>query len=86
MPRYFSWMSSLLAQVLVAAVAPLVAHALVQALGERLGQPVGERLGHDGVVVVVLGPEPVAQLLQADAGGHREAADVVGQARVLAAR
>ena len=50
-------MSSSVREVLVAAVAPLVAHALVQALGEGLGQAVGERLGHDGVVVVVLGPE-----------------------------
>ena len=71
------------AQVFAAAVAPFVAHALVQAFGEGLGQAVGERLGHDGVVVVVLGAESVAELLQADAGGHREGADVIGQAGLL---
>ena len=41
------------------------------------------RLRHDGVVVVVLGPEAVAQLLQADAAGHREGADVVAQPGLL---
>ena len=32
----------LVAQALLAAVAPLVAHALVQAFGKGLGQPVGD--------------------------------------------
>ena len=71
------------AQVLVAAVAPLVAHALVQALGEGFGEAVGEGLGHDGVVVVVLGAEAVAEFLEADAAGDGEGADVVGQAGFL---
>ena len=81
MPRYFSWISSSVRQIFVAAIAPLVAHALVQAFGEGFGEAVGEGLGHDGVVVVVLGAEAVAELLQADAAGDGEGADVVGQAR-----
>ena len=81
MPRYFSLDQIRVAQAFVAPVAPFVAHPLVQAFGERLGQAIGDRLGHDGVVVVVLGPEPVAQLLQADAGGHGEAAEMIGQRR-----
>ncbi len=44
------------------------------------GQAVGNGLRHDGVVVVVLGAEAVAQLTQADTGGDGEAADVIGQA------
>ncbi len=44
----------LLGEILAMAVAPDVAHHLVQVLGEGLGEPIGQRLGHDGVVVVVL--------------------------------
>ncbi len=73
----------LVAQVFVAAVTPFAAHPLVQAFGERLGQAIRERFGHDGVVVVVLGPEAVAQLLQADAARHGEGADVIGQSGIL---
>ena len=51
----------------------------MQAFGEGFGQAIGDGLRHDGVVVVVLGPEAVAQLLQADPAGHRESADVIGQ-------
>ncbi len=67
------------AQAFFAAVAPLLADALVQAFGKGFRQAVGDGLGHDGVVVVVLGAEAVAQLLKADAAGDREGADVVGQ-------
>ena len=51
----------------------------MQAFGEGFGEAVGERFGHDRVVVVVVGSELVAQLLQADAAGYCERADVIGQ-------
>ena len=70
-------------EVFGAAVAPLVADALVQAFGEGFGEAVGEGFGHDGVVVVVVGAEAVAEFLEADAGGDGEGADVVGQAGFL---
>src|SRR5580658_104304 len=73
----------LLRERLALAVAPLVAHALVKALGKGFGQPIGKGLGHDGVVVVVLRLERIAQLLETESGAHREAADVVGQARAF---
>ena len=79
MPRYFLVDEFRVAELLRAAVAPLIPHALVQALGKGFGQPIGEGLGHDRVVVVVLGAEAVAQFLQADAAGHREGANVIGQ-------
>ena len=48
--------------------------------GEGFGEAVGEQLGHDGRVVVALGAELVAKLLQADSGREGEGADVVGRA------
>ena len=57
----------------------------MQAFGESFREAVGESLCHDRVIVVVLGPEPVAQLLQSDSAGHRERADMIGQARFLGA-
>ena len=55
----------------------------MQAFGEGFGQAIGDGLRHDRVVVVVLGAEAIAQLLQADAAGDREGADVVGQSGFL---
>ena len=55
----------------------------MQAFGEGFGEAIGDGLGHDGVVVVVLGPEAVAQFLEADAAGDGEGADVIGQAGLL---
>ena len=83
MPRYFSWMRSSGVRFFVAAVAPFVADALVQALGEGFGEAIGDGFGHDGVVVVVVGAEAVAQFLQADPAGDGEGADVIGQAGFL---
>ena len=48
-----------------------------------LRQPIRNRFGHDGVVVVVLGPEAVTQFLQADPAGYRESTDMVGQSGFL---
>jgi diadenylate cyclase len=69
-----------LAQTFIAAVTPFAPHALVQVFSERFSQPVFEGFRHDGVVVVMLGPEPIAQLFQPDPAGHGESSDVVGQA------
>ena len=66
-------------EVLVRRV-PLGARLFVQHLRERLGQAIGERLGHDGVVVVVVFLEARHELADADAGGDGEAADVVDDA------
>ena len=55
----------------------------MQALGESFGQAIGDGLCHDRVVVVVLGPEPVAQLLQSDPARYRECTDMIGQPRFL---
>ena len=83
MPRYFSSIRSSVREPLVAAVAPVAAGPLVQHLGERLGQAVGQGLGHDRVVVVVVAPRTRAtSSLDADAGRHRERAEVVGPARL----
>ena len=54
----------------------------MQTFGERLGEPVGQRFGHDRVVVVVLGPEALTDLVQADARRDGEGADMVAQARL----
>ena len=42
---------------------PFFANALVQEFRERFRQPVRQRLGHDGVVIVVVGLEFVHQFL-----------------------
>ena len=55
----------------------------MQALGESLSQAIGEGLRHDRVVVVVLGPEPVAQFFQADSAGYGERADMIVQTGFL---
>ena len=72
-------MRSVVAQTFSATVTPFVSHSLVQAFGEGFGQAIGDGLRHDRVVVVVLGPESVAQFLQTDSAGYCESADVIGQ-------
>ena len=74
------------AQAFRTTVTPFIAHAFVQALGESLSQAIGEGLRHDRVVVVVLGPVPVAQFLQADPAGYRECADMIAQTQFPSAR
>ena len=67
-------------QSLVRRIAPeLAAHALVHAFSERFGQAVGQRLGHDRGVIVVGVLEAVGEVLLADARGHREGADIIGE-------
>ena len=51
----------------------------MQAFSKSLGQSIGKGFRHDGVIVVVLRPEAVAQLLQADSAGDSERADVILQ-------
>ena len=55
------------------------AHALMHALGERFCQTIRQRLGHDRRVVVVGVLEALGHRVLADAGGHRECADIVGK-------
>ena len=70
-----------IAQPFFTTVPPFTPHTLVQAFRESFGQTIGDGLSHDCVVVVVLGPEAVAQFLQADPAGYRERADMIGQPR-----
>ena len=81
MPRYFSAIKSSVRKIFVPAVTPFLADALVQKFGERLGQAVRQRLGHDGVVIVVVGFEFLDQFLQSMPAGDGERAEIVGQAR-----
>ena len=66
---------------LVGAVAPVGTRLLVQPLRQRLGQAVGERLDHDRAVVVVRRARHAPRArVRAEAGGHGERADPVGEA------
>src|ERR1700727_1979663 len=67
------------AQIFLTTVTPFFPHPLVQALGEGFCQAISDGLRHDRVVVVILRPEPVAQLLQADPTGYRERTDMIGK-------
>ena len=81
MPRYFSAISSPLRERLVGRIGPkFPAHALVHALGERFGEAVGQRLGHDRGIIVIGVLEALDDGFLADAGGHREGADIIGKA------
>ena len=59
------------------AKAPFVADAFVQIFGEGLGQTIRQRLGHDGVVIVVVVFEFLDEFLEAMAAGDGEGADVI---------
>ena len=58
----------------------LAPHLGVQPLGERFGQAIGERLQHDRAVVVLLRFEFRDLLFDAETGGHRKRAQVIGAA------
>ena len=72
--------------VSVFAISPLIAHLFVQPFGERFRQPVRQRLGHDGIVIVVILLELRAQRLHPDAGRDRKRADIIRSAETLSAR
>ena len=55
----------------------------MQVLGECFGETVGQRLQHDRVVVVVARLVRRHALVDADAGGDRERAEIVTHARIL---
>ena len=59
------------------AITPFFADALVQKFRKRLRQPVGQRLGHDGVVVIVVGLEFFDQFLQPMPAGDGKRANVI---------
>ena len=61
----------------------LAAHALVEVLRAGLGEAVRQRLQHDARVVVVRLLEALDVLLDADARGDGERADVVARAARL---
>src|SRR3984957_14877980 len=66
---------------LVGGVGPkFLAHALVHPLGGSFGEAVGQRLGHDRGIIVVGVLEALGDGFLADAGGHREGADIIGKA------
>src|SRR5262249_48392528 len=71
------------AQAFGATITPFVAHSLVQALGEGFREAVGDGFRHDGVVVVMLSSEPIAQLLQTDTAGYRKPTDVIAKPGLL---
>src|SRR5262249_27317929 len=71
----------LVGQFLAAAVTPFFTDSLVQIFGKSFRQAIGQGLRHDRVVVVVFRAESLADLLQADAAGDREGADVIWQPR-----
>src|SRR5277367_5311981 len=73
----------LFAEALCTTITPLLPHLFVKAFGESFRQPVSDGFRHDRVVVVVLGPELVAQLLQADSAGYGECTDMIGQSGFL---
>src|SRR4030095_2101667 len=62
-------------------VTPFIPNLLVQAFGESFSEPIGDCLRHDGVVVIVLGLEPVAQFFKAEPAGYRKTTDVIAQPR-----
>src|ERR1700722_15195020 len=64
-----------------AAITPFFLHPLVQTLSESFGQTIGDGFGHNGVVVVILGFESVAEFFESDAAGYRESAEVIPKAR-----
>ena len=68
-------------EAFVQAVAPFAADALVQALGEGLRQAVRQGLGHDGVVVVMVVLESLAERFGAEPGAHSKGAQVIGNLR-----
>ena len=53
----------------------------MHAFGKGFGQAVGQRAQQDGGIIVLGRLEALDVLLLADAGGDREAADVIGDAR-----
>ncbi len=73
-------------QLLLLAIAPVLARLGVEILGGRLRQAVGQRLDHDRVVVVQLLLELPRQRVGADAGGDGEHARDSPARRSRAAR
>ena len=57
-----------------------IARALVHQFGERFGQAVGQRLGHEGVVVVVVLLKFRDQRFDAQPRGDRERAQIIQRA------
>ena len=62
-------------------ITPLVTNAFVEAFGEGFGEAISEGFGHDGVVVIVVGAETIAEFFEAVPSGDREGADVIRKVR-----
>ena len=61
---------------------PILARALVQIFGERFRQTVGQRLGHDGIIIVMVLFEMLRQFIRAVPGRHGKSAEVIRQSRL----
>ena len=61
------------------AISPFSADPLVQILGEGFRQSIRQRLGHDGIVLIVILLEFLRQLLRAMARGDSKSADGIHQ-------
>ena len=69
-------------ELLLAAIAPLLADLFVQALGEGLGQPIGQSFDQDRVVIVMIGHELGDELVNAVACRDGEGAEIILPAAV----
>ena len=60
-----------------------MSYLLMQTFRKSLSQAICKRLRHDCVVIVVIGPELIAEVFQPNSACHRERADVIRQPGLL---
>src|SRR5512140_71295 len=65
------------AELLAFAKAPLFAGTLVQEFGESLREAVRERLGHDGVVIIMIELEMFAEFLNTKPGANGKGPEII---------
>src|ERR1043166_95868 len=66
-------------EIFISAEAPFLARPFVKILGECFGKPVRKRLGHNRVVIVMLGFEFFYQLIEANAARYRKSTEMIRQ-------